>query len=141
SIRCLRLSNGRCILAFTSVTWTRLRVFRSVGRQGVSKMLPCIRRRCSSASRCGFTLIELLVVIAIIGILVAMLIPAVQKVRESAARAECQNNLKQIGLALHGYHDGHKVLPPGSDSKGLSAHAYILPYIEQDNVFKRVNFA
>lgn len=90
-------------------------------------------------SRLGFTLVELLVVIAIIGVLVGLLLPAVQSAREAARRMQCSNHLKQIGLALHNYESAFKMFPPGRSEKGISTHAAILPFLEQASVFDLVN--
>jgi prepilin-type N-terminal cleavage/methylation domain-containing protein/prepilin-type processing-associated H-X9-DG protein len=96
-------------------------------------------------SRRGFTLIELLVVIAIIAVLIALLLPAVQAAREAARRAQCVNNLKQLGIAVHNYHDVVGTLPPGqlmgNDWGDYSAHVFLLPYLEQGPLYNSINFA
>lgn len=102
----------------------------------------------------GFTLIELLVVIAIIAILIALLLPAVQQAREAARRTQCKNNLKQLGLALHNYHDTFNTFPPAhirtqadmpgtgaiTGWRGYSVHSMLLPYIEQAPLYAQMNF-
>ena len=90
--------------------------------------------------RVGFTLVELLVVIAIIGVLIALLLPAVQAAREAARRSQCTNHLKQFGLAMQTYHDTHKWFPSGSLNTGLSVHARLLPYMEEGNLHNLVRY-
>jgi prepilin-type N-terminal cleavage/methylation domain-containing protein len=91
--------------------------------------------------RAGFTLVELLVVIAIIGILIALLLPAVQAAREAARRSQCLNNLKQLSLGLHNYHDAFKTFPPpGINSNQMSWHVLLLPFIEQTALHDQFNF-
>ena len=87
--------------------------------------------------RPAFTLIELLVVIAIIAVLIALLLPAVQKVREAANQAQCKNNLKQIGLALHNYHLNHNGLPYTREEDRMTWAVLILPYMEEQNLFNQ----
>src|SRR5438105_2726750 len=94
------------------------------------------RPRTRQKARDAFTLIELLVVIAIIGILIGLLLPAVQKVREAASRIQCANNLKQIALASQNYESANGHLPPGWNSKTyVGTCAYLLPYVEQNNLY------
>src|SRR5437868_1095051 len=101
----------------------------------------------------AFTLVELLVVIAIIGVLVALLLPAIQAAREAARRAQCKNNLKQIGLALHNYESARRAFPPGFISTpknnvlnaegtgpGWGWGAYILPHLEESATFQQIDF-
>jgi prepilin-type N-terminal cleavage/methylation domain-containing protein/prepilin-type processing-associated H-X9-DG protein len=121
--------------------------FRQLGRQSHT------RKHSFTNARPGFTLIELLVVIAIIAVLIALLLPAVQAAREAARRIQCVNNLKQLGLALHNYHDATLILPPGyiaaapftdaetDTSPGWSWASMILPQLEQAPLYASINFS
>ena len=93
------------------------------------------------SSRAGFTLIELLVVIAIIAVLIALLLPAVQQAREAARRSQCKNNMKQLGIALHNFHDTYNHLPPGEtddDQRNWGWSVYILPYLDQAPLYNNM---
>ncbi len=102
----------------------------------------------ATVHRCAFTLIELLVVIAVMGVLAALLLPAVQQSRESARRTECRSQLRQHALALHNYHDVHRILPAGAYLQGSAFPvrtgwgwgAMILPFLEQSALYERINF-
>src|SRR5206468_5184771 len=120
-------------------------------RRPLFSVFLCKARRMNAFSvrgRGGFTLVELLVVIAIIGVLVALLLPAVQAAREASRRMSCGNNLKQIGLALQNFEATHKAFPsslrptppdPSGLFNGWSVHAQLLAYIEQGNVYQNIN--
>src|SRR5438067_5444158 len=123
---------------------------------GVSKLWVEAMMRRTTQDRRAFTLVELLVVVAIIGVLVALLLPAVQAARESARRTQCQNNVKQIGLALQNFHDINSRFPPGGANDqppfgtypngvpnifGSSSFAYIFPYIEQTAISGKYQFS
>jgi prepilin-type N-terminal cleavage/methylation domain-containing protein/prepilin-type processing-associated H-X9-DG protein len=108
----------------------------------------CDHRIRRGGLRGAFTLVELLVVLAIIGILVSLLLPAVQAVRETARRMQCQNHLHQIGIALHNYHAAYRTFPPGGlevrpqwrQGKQLAWSAFVLPFLEESATYERINF-
>lgn len=134
---------ARQILRKLTMTPSSLQCARMTHQQRLS---PNNNRR-QTATR-GFTLIELLVVVAIIAVLIALLLPAVQQVRESARRMQCLNNLHQMGVAMHNYHSTHNCLPPGGleprpvwpNGKQFAWSAYLLPYLDQANVANGINF-
>ena len=108
-------------------------------RQPLSAARPAVR-----ALRGAFTLIELLVVIAIIAMLIGLLLPAIQKVREAASRMRCQNNLKQCAIGLHDYHDVHNKFPGATEqspTRYTSLFVELLPFVEQDPLYKQWDFA
>ena len=127
-------------------TWSAVRSGSGLSQQCDSGRDALLRR-----TRCGFTLVELLVVIAIIGILIALLLPAVQAAREAGRRVYCSNALKQLSLAAHNYHDVARCFPPAYLSgwrfttpqprkRGISLFVYLLPYIEMNNLYEQWDF-
>jgi prepilin-type N-terminal cleavage/methylation domain-containing protein len=128
---------------------THFEVFRRTDFQSVQGT-DGLKIRPTEFRQSAFTLIELLVVIGIIGILIALLLPAVQKVREAAHRAQCGNNLKQLGLAAHHYHDANGMFPPalhqavdrggGLWAEGTSWLIELFPYLEQDNLHNQWDY-
>ena len=140
----------------------RHRISRNEARDGASRLSIAMPRRGKPAvrpRRRAFTLVELLVVIAIVGVLVAMMLPAVQQAREAARRSHCSNNLKQLGVALHNFEGIHKKLPPGYSSRSIGTPpppnrdpdtwdappgwgwgAYLLPYLEESAIDARIDF-
>ncbi len=91
--------------------------------------------------RNGFTLVEVLVVASIVGLLIALLLPAVQSARNAARRGQCQNNLRQIGLAFSSYMATHQVFPAGQNGRGFSPHAMVLPFLDQTQIYNSMNFS
>jgi type II secretory pathway pseudopilin PulG len=94
----------------------------------------------NSRTRAAFTLFQLLVVLALLGVLLGLLLPAIAKVRAAAARQKKLNNLKQIGIACHNYHDVTGAMPSGNNDNNFSASAFLLPYVEQDNLYRKIDF-
>lgn len=91
-------------------------------------------------NRSAFTIFELLLLLAILGFLLGLLLPLLARMREAASRMSSSNNLKQIGLACHNYYSVHNQFPSGRDANGFSVHSHLLPYIEQDNLWKNIDF-
>jgi prepilin-type processing-associated H-X9-DG protein len=100
-----------------------------------------IRRTFARRRRSGLTLIEMLVIVGVIGLLVAVLLPALQAARESARRASCLNNLRQLGIALQGYLEVNGVFPAAVNGTGFSAHTQILAFLEENNLYNSINFS